>query len=632
MTTTEKTLEQLKIVIVGHVDHGKSTFIGRLFYDTGALPEGKYEQLVAIAERRGVPFEFANLMDSLQSERDQNITMDTTQIWFKTKKRQYVIIDAPGHKEFLKNMITGAARADAALLLIAANEGVQEQSRRHGYLLSLLGVKQVVVLVNKMDLIGYDQEKFEAIRDEYTRFLTAIGVHPKCFIPMAAKMGSNIASREEQTPWYQGQTVLEALDEFDLPPEPVDKPLRLPLQDIYRFDHRRILTGKIESGRLKIGDQLLFLPSMKTSAVKTIEAWGVPAMNEASAVQSVGITLTEQIFIERGDIAVHADQPCQVSRLFRAKIFWMSKLPFEIGLKYRLKLATQDVECELKKIHRVIDASTLDAAKTGMTKVVRNDVAEVEIHTKEPLALDLYSDLVETGRFVLVNHREVSGGGVITEILTHEETHKKTKSQNLTTNKAQITYEDRIMRHGHKGAVVWLTGLSGSGKSTIANELEKELFIHGMQAVSLDGDNLRYGLCSNLGFSDEDRSENIRRAGEVAKLMAEFGNVVVVSLISPFKVDRSRARQIAQDAEIDFFEVYVDAPLSVCEQRDPKHLYQKARAGEIAQFTGISSPYEAPEQPDIHLHTDQISVKEAIAEIMDRIVSRITIEHDDAVI
>ncbi|MDZ4744247.1 MAG: adenylyl-sulfate kinase [Verrucomicrobiota bacterium] len=624
MTARASTLEQLKIVIVGHVDHGKSTFIGRLFHDTGSLPEGKYEQLVKIAERRGVPFEWANLMDSLQSERDQNITMDTSQIWFKTLKRQYVIIDAPGHKEFLKNMITGAARADAALLLIAANEGVQEQSRRHGYLLSLLGVKQVVVLVNKMDLIDYDEKAFEKIKKEYTDFLTQIGIHPNTFIPIAAKHGVNIAAHDEACAWYKGMTVLEALDQFELPTEPTDKSLRMPLQDIFRFDHRRILAGKIESGKLKVGDKLLFLPSYKTSEVKSIESWNSPAANEASAGQSVGITLTEQIFVERGEIAVHESAPCKVGKLIRAKIFWMSRVPFEVGKRYRLKVATQDVECELKKVIKVIDASTLDTNDTEKSKVVRNDVAEVEIALKEPLAIDLYNDIAETGRFVLVNKTEVSGGGVTMEIVESG----RTKSDNITANKAQITYDDRVIKNGHKGAIVWLTGLSGAGKSTIANELEKELFTRGLQVVSVDGDNLRFGLCSNLGFSAEDRSENIRRAAEAAKMMAEFGQIVIVSLISPFLADRARAREIAQEAEIDFIEIYVNAPLNVCEARDPKHLYKKARNGEIAQFTGISSPYEAPEKPDLEIPTDKLPVKEAVVEIMHELLKRVEIRQE----
>src|SRR5580765_7720559 len=295
--------EQLKIVIVGHVDHGKSTFVGRLFHDTGSLPEGKLEQLQKVAESRGVPFEWANLMDALQSERDQNITIDTAQIWFQTAKRQYVIIDAPGHKEFLKNMITGAANAEAALLLIDAHEGVQENSRRHGYLLNLLGIRQIAVLVNKMDLENYSESKFNEIESEYRQWLKTIGVEPSVFIPIAAKHGDNIASRSSNTPWWKGPTVLESLDQFKVTDLPKDQPLRFPIQDIYRFDDRRILAGRVEAGTLKVGDTLIFSPGSKTAVVKSIETWSAPAKDIAQAGESVGVTLTEQIFVARGSVA-----------------------------------------------------------------------------------------------------------------------------------------------------------------------------------------------------------------------------------------------------------------------------------------------------------------------------------------
>jgi bifunctional enzyme CysN/CysC len=301
--TSSPPAEQLKIVIVGHVDHGKSTFVGRLLHDTGSLPEGKFEQLQAVAARRGVPFEWANLMDALQAERDQNITIDTAQIWFQTKKRQYVIIDAPGHKEFLKNMITGAANAEAALLLIDAHEGVQEQSRRHGYLLNLLGIRQVAVLVNKMDLEDYAEARLKKIEEEFHAFLETIGVKPSCFIPISARNGDNVASKSKNMPWWNGQTVLEVLDGFQVANLPTSQPLRFPIQDIYRFDSRRILAGRIESGRLKIGDRLLFTPGNKISTVKTIERWSAPAATQAEAGESVGITLTEQIYVRRGEVA-----------------------------------------------------------------------------------------------------------------------------------------------------------------------------------------------------------------------------------------------------------------------------------------------------------------------------------------
>ena len=356
----QKNIEQMKIVIVGHVDHGKSTFVGRLFYDTGSLPTGKYEQLVKIAERRGVPFEFANLMDSLQSERDQNITIDTAQIWFSTPRRQYVIIDAPGHKEFLKNMITGAASADAALLLIDAHEGVQEQSRRHGYLLHLLGINQVIVLVNKMDLVNFNEDVFKKIESDYRAFLTQLGVLPKLFIPMAAKHGDNIATNSERTKWYSGPPVVTAIDTlFEIGQPQTNLPLRFPIQDIYRFDKRRILAGRVESGTIKVGDRLIFGPRNKEGVVKTIERWSAPATDSAQAGQSVGITLTEQIFVERGHVGSHVQHAPIVGTEFHANLFWLGRQNLEMGKRYKIKLATQEAECEIASIDKIIDASTL---------------------------------------------------------------------------------------------------------------------------------------------------------------------------------------------------------------------------------------------------------------------------------
>src|SRR5881394_2623706 len=376
-------LEQLKIVIVGHVDHGKSTFVGRLFHDTGSLPEGKLEQLQKIAERRGVPFEWANLMDALQSERDQNITIDTAQIWFQTARRQFVIIDAPGHKEFLKNMVTGAANAEAALLLIDANEGVQEQSRRHGYLLNLLGIRQIAVLVNKMDLQNYSEDRFHQIEREYRTFLKTIGVQPKIFLPMAAKHGDNVATRSAQMSWWQGPTVLEALDEFKMAELPKDQPLRFPIQDVYRFDERRILAGRVEAGSIKVGDRLLFSPGNKTSTVKTIERWNAPSREIATAGESIGITLTEQIFVERGAVAALETAPPYELTQFKARLFWLGRAPFAKGKIYKLKLATQELDCEIDAIDKVIDASTLEtiSRKQNELFVGRHEVAELSIRT-----------------------------------------------------------------------------------------------------------------------------------------------------------------------------------------------------------------------------------------------------------
>jgi bifunctional enzyme CysN/CysC len=608
--------EQLKIVIVGHVDHGKSTFVGRLFHDTGSLPEGKLEELQKTAERRGMPFEWANLTDALQAERDQNITIDTAQIWFHTAKRHYVIIDAPGHKEFLKNLVTGAAQAEAALLLIDAHEGVQENSRRHGYLLHLLGLRQIAVLVNKLDLEDYGEARFRQIETEYRAWLKTIGLEPKVFIPIAARHGDNIATRSPNMPWWEGPTVIETLDEFAATDRPQSQPLRFPIQDVYRFDERRIFAGRIEAGTLKVGDKLVFSPTDKTSTVKTIERWNTPPTETANAGESIGITLTEQIFVARGVVAaLETAPPFELSR-FKARLFWLGKKPFTKGRAYKLKLATQEVECSIESVETVIDASSLEtvARKPDEGFVGRHEVAELTLRTKKPLAFDVHADIAALGRFVIVDDFDVAGGGIIVADNYPRRTRDAgTKSENIFWSRGKVTARQRELRHGHPGCVVWLTGLSSSGKSTIATELERELFDLGCSVYVLDGDHIRHGLGSNLGFSPKDRTENIRRVGEVAKLFADAGVICITAFISPYRADRDLVRKSMPAGR--FIEVFINAPLAVCEQRDAKGLYAKARKNLIKEFTGISAPYEVPPNPEIELRTDQLSVAESVARV-----------------
>lgn len=473
MTATAET--PLRIVFVGHVDHGKSTLVGRLFHDTGSLPEGKLEQIQAVCQKRGVPFEWAFLMDALQAERDQNITIDTSQIWFRTERRPYVIIDAPGHREFLKNMITGAASADAAFLLIAANEGVREQSRRHGYMLSLLGIRQVVVLVNKMDLVGYDQGVFDEIEREYREFLGQIGLDPIRFIPVSAREGDNVARRPEQTMgWYDGPTIVDALDAFEMPRFDQELPLRLPLQDVYRFDERRILAGRIESGTVRVGDELVFQPFNKVGTVKSIERWSAPSGTQASAGESVGITLTEQIFVERGHVGSHkGDQPAVTNR-FKANLFWMGRRELRKGQTYKIKLATQEIECRVVEFVRVIDASTLEEVKREDGLLRRDDVSEVVIETKQAIAVDLHNRIMALGRFVLVDGFDLAGGGIVTDTL--ERTDLET-----TIDMRPVAAWERFARNGHKGAVIWV-GPHAQRPAVVA-ALERRFFNRGLRAM-----------------------------------------------------------------------------------------------------------------------------------------------------
>jgi bifunctional enzyme CysN/CysC len=557
-------------------------------------------------------------MDALQSERDQNITIDTAQIWFQTRKRQYVIIDAPGHKEFLKNMVTGAANAEAALLLIDAAEGVQEQSRRHGYLLNLLGIRQIAVLVNKMDLQNYSQDRFNQIEKEFRGFLQTIGVEPKIFVPIAAKQGDNIASLSKHMPWWKGPTVVETLDDFKVSDMPKDQPLRFPIQDVYRFDERRILAGRVESGSIRVGDRLLFSPSNKISTVKTIERWNAPSRDSATAGESIGITLTEQIFVERGAVAVLESAPPYELTKFKARLFWLGRAPFAKGKLYKLKLATQEVDCEIEAIDKVIDASTLEviSRKQNELFVGRHEVAELSISTRRPVAFDVQSEIVTTGRFVIVDRFEVSGGGIIVaDNYTKRTSDGFDQSGRLFWSHGKVTAEQRARRNGHPGCVVWLTGLSGSGKTSIATELERELFNLGKHAYVLDADNIRHGLCSDLAFSPHDRREAMRRLGEVAKLFVDAGKICITAFISPTRAERQLVREMVLDGQ--FIEVYVNAPLEVCERRDPKGLYVNARINEFKEFAGISSGYEAPLKPEIELHTDRLTVTESVTKILD---------------
>ena len=620
----------LRVVFVGHVDHGKSTLIGRILSDTNSLPEGKLEQVQRACAAENMEFEFAFLLDALLEEQEQNITIDTTQIPFKTAKRNYMIIDAPGHKEFLKNMITGASNADAAVLVIAANEGVQEQSKRHAYLLSLLGVRQFCVVVNKMDLADYSEARFLEIEKKYREFLKTLNLETNVFIPASARFGENITVRSTKMQWHRGPTLAEALDAMTPLAPPIDLALRLCVQDVYKFDDRRIIAGRIETGTLQVGDELVFSPANKTSIVQSIEHWQ-PASTAATsprgnggmaiAGDSIGITLQEQIFVERGYVASHSkDTPIETNR-FHADLFWIARKPARLSHLYTARLATQEVKCQIVSLDEVMDSSSLERNPTKADQLARNEVGRLTIQTRAPIVLDNHDRLPPLGRFVLVDDGMICGGGIIHGGVYTDRS--AIKSKNIFWSEGKITAQARATQHGHRGAVVWLTGLSGSGKSTIAQALERELFIRAMHPYVLDGDNVRHGLNSNLGFAPEDRVENIRRVSEVAKLMADAGNVVITAFISPYRADRQRARAIAMEGNAEFIEVFVDAPLEVCEERDPKNLYKKARAGQIREFTGIDAPYESPVDPEIVVQTNQQSVEESVASILERLLPRL---------
>ncbi|MDK9720964.1 MAG: adenylyl-sulfate kinase [Rhodospirillales bacterium] len=614
----------LKIVVVGHVDHGKSTLVGRLLNDTGSLPHGKLEAVKAASEKRGVAFEWAFLLDALQAERDQGITIDTTQIRLKTKPRETIIIDAPGHREFLKNMITGASSADAAILVVDAVEGVQEQTRRHGYLLHLLGLRQVVVAVNKMDAVDYDAARFADVSGQVQSYLSEIGVTAAHIVPLSAYKGDNVVTRAKVLAWHDGPTLIEAINGFKPQALSTELPLRFPVQDVLKLDDRRILVGRIESGRLRVGDEILFSPSGKSARINSIENWGgkVPVI-AAIAGQAIGITLDDHIFVERGQVGSHPIAAPRESRVFRVNLFWLGNHALEPGQRYKLRLATSEQVVEVERILKVVDLD--DLKSEAITKVDRHAVAEVVLRAKGALALDEFAENARLGRFVLVDGYDIVGGGIVAsadaEVARLAEA---VKSRNLFPVGHRASLEARWLLNGHKGGVIWLTGLSGAGKSTIAMEVEHQLLRKGRQVYVLDGDNLRQGLNSDLGFSPEDRTENIRRVGEVAHLFAQAGAIVITAFISPYQADRDRVRTIQPEA---FHEVYVKAGVPECAKRDPKGLYAKAIKGLIPEFTGISAPYEAPEEPEMTVETEGHSVESSVAQLLGYIESAFALEN-----
>ncbi|MCC7037621.1 MAG: adenylyl-sulfate kinase [Alphaproteobacteria bacterium] len=612
-------LQKLGVVIVGHVDHGKSTLIGRLLHDTGSFMDGKLEELKAVCERRNVPFEWSFLLDAFQAERDQAVTIDTTQIWFKTQKRNCVIIDAPGHREFLKNMISGAAFADAAILVVDAKEGVKEQTKRHAYLLHLLGLQQILVVINKMDLVDYSEARFREVSAEITAYLAGINVKPHSIIPIAARNGENIAARADSMPWHKGRILLETLDTFEPVAAPVERPLRFPVQDVYRWDETRIIAGRIESGVIRKGDVLTFSPSNRQATVVSVEKWNSPSeILSAQAGDSIGITLDQPIFVARGDVASHEQKAPVLSNVFRANVFWLGKKPLKVGNHYKIKLATYEATVLVQSIDRVINTDDLSRSEKDTVEI--NEMAEVTFRSREVLALDSYQDSLKMGRVVIVENHDVVGGGIIgSEGLIDQRQLLQKPRENIHAVDHMLTNVARTARNGHKGAVIWLTGLSGSGKSTLAMRVEHALFNRGMQTYVLDGDNVRKGLCADLGFSPEERTENIRRIGHVAALMGDAGLISITAFISPYRADRRKAREAAGDL---FHEIYVKADLGTCEKRDPKGLYKKARKGEIKDFTGISSPYEEPENADLIVDTSAQGIDACVEMIVDYILQR----------
>jgi bifunctional enzyme CysN/CysC len=606
-TPNGTTRPQVRIVIVGHVDHGKSTLVGRLLFETGSLPEDKLEMLKAVSARRGMPFEWSFLLDALQTERDQGITIDTTQIRFRTRSRDVVLIDAPGHAEFLRNMITGASQADGAVLIIDALEGVRDQTRRHGYLLHLLGVKQVAVVVNKMDRVDFSAARFNAISEEISAHLTGLGVKPTAIIPISARDGDGVATRTANIRWYDGPTVVEALDALE-PARPLEQlALRLPVQAIYKFDDRRIVAGRIESGNLGAGDEIVIMPAGKIARIKSVESWPItPVTARQTAGSSVGITLDRELFIERGDVIGHLGQSPRDTRRLHARIFWLHDKPLATGASILVRLGTREARATVVKIEKAVDPGELSSVEASA--IARNHVGEIDISLSQPLAADTYADNPRTGRLVIEVNGRIAGGGLVLSV----DAGRRAAPVDIVPVASALRPDERSARYRHNGAVVWLTGLPASGKSTLARALERRLFGKGGSPILLDGDTLRAGLNSDLGFSEEDRAENIRRLAEVASHLARNGHIAIVAAVSPSLEDRATARRIADTA---FREIYVATSAEVCESRDPKGHYARAREGSLHGFTGIAGDYQPPTASELAIDTSVRSVVDATDDI-----------------
>jgi bifunctional enzyme CysN/CysC len=594
------------VVFTGHVDHGKSTLVSRLLLDTGYFPDGKFAELEAAAARRGVPLEISFLLDSFQVERDQAVTIDATRIWFNSATRRYAIIDAPGHREFVRHMVSGAADALAAVVVVDAVEGVGEQTRRHALLLPLVGVTRAVVAINKMDAVGFDSARYGKIADDVHAVFSQTGLELVAAIPTVARDGDNVAQRSQRMDWYTGPALLEALESLD-ERAAVRAPLRFPVHDVYRRDDERILVGNLDGGRVSAGMTLFFSPTRDRARVSRIVRFpesGQPA----EAGEAFGFTLDHPIFVGPGDIASEPGEAPHVAESIDATIFWLERAPLEVGENVRMRCGTRDVTVVLDAIRGVIDIETF--AEGAATLLQRNDIARVTLRGLQPLVVDTHP--AKLARFALYRGDAVGGGGIVRTVVTERGANRRS-SPEVESRAPGVRAADRVRRNNHRGLVVWLTGLPGAGKSTLAAHVEAALFADGWSTYVLDGDTLRGGLNGDLGFLPPDRLESARRAGEVAALFADAGSIALVAQVSPLVEGRALARAAAPQA---FLEIYVRADLATCEARDTKGQYRRARDGALENFTGISAPYEEPPSPDLIVDTAHTDIETCTRDLL----------------
>ncbi len=610
----------LRFTTSGSVDDGKSTLIGRLLYETNCIFEDQYAAVAKTSAKRGDErVDLALLLDGLAAEREQGITIDVAYRYFTTAKRKFIIADTPGHEQYTRNMVTGASTSELAIILIDARKGVLTQSKRHGFLISLLQIPHLVVAVNKMDLVGWDQGVYDAIVQDYKDFSQKLDIHDITFIPISALEGDNVTTRSANTPWYDGQTLLHILENVHVAADRNFVDFRFPVQQVVRpGGDFRGFAGTVASGTVRVGEEIVALPSGRGSTIKGIVTFdGEQA--ETHAGQAVTLTLADEIDVSRGDMIVRRNNLPHVGSEFEAMLCWMDEERLDPQTPYLLKHTTHKVKAYVRDVRYRIDVNTMhreDCDSLGL-----NEIGRVSLKTSRPIFFDSYQRNRATGSFILidpVSNRTVAAGMIREQTrsvqdVTRTRQAEPRRSTNVKWEEGGISAADWEARNGHKGAVIWCTGYSGAGKSTVARGLVRRLFDEGRQVMMLDGDNVRHGLCGDLGFSDQDRSENIRRVGEAAKLFYQQGNIVVCTFISPFRADRDFARAILPEGA--FHEVFVKCDLGVCRRRDPKGLYAKAERGEIRDFTGIDSPYEEPEAPEVVVETDLETVEACVARI-----------------
>jgi bifunctional enzyme CysN/CysC len=592
-----------RVVVLGHVDHGKSTLIGRLLLDTGSLPPARIEEIVASSRRRGLQTEWSFALDALQDERDQSVTIDTTRVWFRLDGRRFAIIDAPGHEEFLANAMTGASDADAAILVVDAERGVEDQTRRHVYLLGLLSIRRVIVAVNKIDA-GADAAVFAAVGGAARAALGAVGVTADAVVPISARDGDNVVTRSSRTPWYDGPVLTELLSSVVPRADDAERgPLRIWVQDVYRRGDERVAVGTVRSGRVAVGDLLRVSPSKKTARVAALRAWPHD-LDAAGPGTAVGVVFDEAVYVDRGDLLAPDADPPVIVRSLTLRACWFDRDPPHIEETVRLRAGSADVSARIVAVLEALDPRTLQPAEHGVA--ARGMVYSLTLQTTVPLALD------QDERCAIVR------GGI--PVAAAHAVNVQVHGANVFAASHLVNASARAQRNGHRGLVFWLTGLPASGKTTIAMRVERELFRRGLNVYALDGDTLRSGLTSDLDFSDEGRRENVRRVAEVGKLLADAGTIALISLVSPSAVERARARSIVG---VEFREAYVAASLATCEARDPKDLYRRARAGEISGFTGVDAPYDVPAEPEIVLDTEHRDVESCVASAVEYIVDAV---------